>query len=116
MAGISLVLLLLAWAAYDDITTDVTPSHAFEFTVLLLIASWFVFVAVRLRGAGHRILFPLILGLLAAAGISTVLLPPAGAAIPVIPGAVILAAFVFHLALVVWLCVRREALPAPPIE
>ena len=109
MAGISLVLLLLAWGAYDDITTDPTPSHAFELSVLLLIAAWFVFVSVRLRRSGYRVLFVLILVLLAAAGISTALLPPVGAPIPAVPRTLILAAFVFLLSLAGWLCVHRVA-------
>ena len=114
MAGISFIMLLFAWGAYDDITTDPAPSHAFEYFGLLLIAVWFCYVAIRLFGSGHRILFSLILAVLSAAGISTTLLPPQGVAIPPIPRALILAAFVFLLFLTAWLLAQRTPLSNQP--
>ena len=53
---ISLVALLLVFAAFDDITTDNATQFTVESAVLAACAIWFAFVAVRLTRLGHRTL------------------------------------------------------------
>jgi hypothetical protein len=55
-ALISLVALLLAFAAFDDITTDNSTRFTTEYIVLLGCALWFGFLAVRLIRVGRRTL------------------------------------------------------------
>jgi hypothetical protein len=45
---ISLVALGLAFAAFDDITTDNASSFRVEYSVLIACAAWFAFLAARL--------------------------------------------------------------------
>jgi hypothetical protein len=53
---ISFVVILLAFAAFDDITTDNSTHLTVEYTALVLCAVWFVFVAARLIRLGRRTL------------------------------------------------------------
>ena len=55
-ALISLAALLLVFAAFDDITTGNSTHFTVEYTVLVLCAAWFGFVAVRLMRLGRRTL------------------------------------------------------------
>ncbi len=48
--GVSVVVLLLTWAALDDITTDNANSFPFEYSLLVLSGIWFGSVAVYLLG------------------------------------------------------------------
>ena len=51
---ISIVALLLAYAAFDDIMTDNATSFTVEYTMLAACGAWFAFLAVKRlrRGAG----------------------------------------------------------------
>lgn len=55
-AVITLVVVVLAVLALDDITTDTAQSFAFERTALAGCAVWFFVMARRLWQAGHRVL------------------------------------------------------------
>lgn len=64
---LSLVAVFLAFAAFDDITTDNATSFRVEYTFLAFCAAWFLAVAVRLLLAHHRVLGWISLGALGAA-------------------------------------------------
>ena len=53
-AAITLVALLLAFAAFDDITTDNATTFRVEYTFLAACAGWLLFVAWSLIRGGHR--------------------------------------------------------------
>ena len=55
-ALLSFVVLLFAFGAFDDITTDNDTSFAVEYAMLALGAAWFVSLAVRLLRLGYRML------------------------------------------------------------
>jgi hypothetical protein len=55
-AAITLVALLLVFAAFDDITTDNATSFRVEYTFLVGCAGWLLFVASSLIRGGHRAL------------------------------------------------------------
>jgi hypothetical protein len=55
-ALISFGVLLLAYAAYDDITTDNDTDFRFEYAMLVACTIWFGFVALRLIRVGHQAL------------------------------------------------------------
>src|SRR5688572_29205196 len=55
-AAITLVVLFLVYAAFDDITTDNATSFRVEYTFLVGCAGWLVFVAWSLHRGGHRAL------------------------------------------------------------
>ena len=55
-AAITLVALLLAFAAFDDITTDNATTFRVEYTFLTGCAGWLLFVAWSLIRGGHRTL------------------------------------------------------------
>ena len=55
-AAITIVALLLVFAAFDDITTDGATTFAVEYFALALCAAWLAFVSVRLWRTHHRIL------------------------------------------------------------
>jgi hypothetical protein len=55
-AAITLVALLLVFAAFDDITTDNATSFRVEYTFLVGCAGWLLFVAWSLIRGGHRTL------------------------------------------------------------
>ena len=52
----TLAFLLLAYLAFDDITTDNATSFPLEYTFLLACAVWGLFVAARLIRRGNHIL------------------------------------------------------------
>ena len=52
---VTIAALLLVFAAFDDITTDDARSFPLEYTTLIASAVWFLFTAVRLMRAGHRL-------------------------------------------------------------
>ncbi len=56
IAGITLVALLLVFAAFDDITTDNATTFRVEYTFLIGCAGWLLFVAWSLIRRGHRAL------------------------------------------------------------
>jgi hypothetical protein len=91
---VSILVLLLAFAALDDITTDRATQFRAEYTMLLLAAAWFGFVAVWLMRRGHRALGMVSLAALAAAfwaqrGIGPGVTPALGAAYLVMAGALL---------------------------
>jgi hypothetical protein len=53
---VTFAFLVLAWLAFDDITTDNATSFTVEYTCLLACAIWCLVVAVRLAAKGHFIL------------------------------------------------------------
>lgn len=55
-AAITLVALLLVFAAFDDITTDNATTFRVEYTFLVGCAGWLLFVAWSLIRGGHRAL------------------------------------------------------------
>ena len=55
-AAITVVALLLVFAAFDDITTDNATTFYAEFTFLVGCAGWLLFVAWSLMRSGHRAL------------------------------------------------------------
>lgn len=55
-ATITLVALLLVFAAFDDITTDNATTFPVEYTFLVGCAGWLLFVAWSLIRGGHRAL------------------------------------------------------------
>jgi hypothetical protein len=55
-AAVTAVVLFVAYAAIDDITTDAAAGFRVEYTVLALCAAWLLFIAVRLLRAGHALL------------------------------------------------------------
>jgi hypothetical protein len=55
-AAITLVALLLVFAAFDDITTDTATRFRAEYTFLVGCAGWLLFVAWSLMRGGHRTL------------------------------------------------------------
>ena len=55
-AVITVVVLLLAFAAFDDITTDNATTFRLEYTLLIISAGWLLFLAWSLIRSGHRIL------------------------------------------------------------
>jgi hypothetical protein len=103
---LSFVVLLFAFAAFDDITTDNATSFRIEYTALALCAVWLGFVAVRLLRLGHRTLGIASLTVLAGAawGQSAI---GRGISPGFWPGYVVTtAAFLWFLALVIGLLVQ----------
>jgi hypothetical protein len=66
-AAITLVALLLVFAAFDDITTDNATTFRVEYTFLVGCAGWLLFVAWSLIRGGHRALGSTSLAALASA-------------------------------------------------
>ncbi|HEU4890882.1 MAG TPA: hypothetical protein VFT47_04995 [Vicinamibacterales bacterium] len=54
IAAITLVVLLLVFAAFDDITTDSATTFRVEYTLLVGCAGWLLFVGWSLIRGGHR--------------------------------------------------------------
>jgi len=54
--GITLAVVFLVYAAFDDITTDNATSFTMEYICLLICSGWCLVVAVRLIMKNHRIL------------------------------------------------------------
>jgi hypothetical protein len=55
-AAITVVALLLVYAAVDDITTDNATTFRVEYTLLVVCAGWLLFVVWSLIRGGHRTL------------------------------------------------------------
>ena len=55
-AVVTIAVLLLVFAAFDDITTDNATSFALESTILAASAVWLLFIAVRLMRHGRGLL------------------------------------------------------------
>ncbi|HEU4939226.1 MAG TPA: hypothetical protein VFT39_22415 [Vicinamibacterales bacterium] len=55
-AVITIIALLLVFAAFDDITTDNATTFSVEYSALAICAAWLAFVSVRLWRTHHRIL------------------------------------------------------------
>lgn len=53
---VTFAFIVLAWLAFDDITTDNAASFTVEYTCVLACAIWCLVVAVRLATRGHFIL------------------------------------------------------------
>jgi hypothetical protein len=52
----TLAAFVLAFLAFDDITTDNATTFTLEYGLLLLCAAWCLFVSIRLIGRGNRVL------------------------------------------------------------
>ena len=55
-AAITVVALLLVYAAFDDITTDNATAFPVEYSALAICAAWLAFLSARLWRNRHRIL------------------------------------------------------------
>jgi hypothetical protein len=55
-AVLTAVAVLLAFSAFDDITTGNESSFTTEYAALLLCAVWLLFESIRLLRGGHRLL------------------------------------------------------------
>ena len=55
-AVVTIAVLLLVFAAFDDITTDNATSFPLEYTILVASAIWLLFIAGRLMRRGHGLL------------------------------------------------------------
>ena len=55
-AVITVVVLVLIYAAFDDITTDDATTFRVEYTCLIVSAGWLLFFASSLIRGGHRTL------------------------------------------------------------
>ena len=105
-ALISCVALLLAFAAFDDITTDSAAEFTVEYNALVACAAWFAFVAVRLIRIGDTTL-----GIVSLAALGGALWGQHGIAVGTTPGVspeylVVAAAFVWFSALTTCLLLR----------
>ena len=69
-AVITLVAVVVAVLALDDITTDTASSFTFERMILAGCAAWFMVVGFRLVRRGHRALGGLSLGLVVLGGLA----------------------------------------------
>ncbi len=65
-AVVTFVILLLVFAAFDDITTDNATAFPVEYTFLAISAIWLAFVSVQLMRNQHQVLGGLSLAALAA--------------------------------------------------
>jgi hypothetical protein len=54
--AVTFVLVLLSFAAFDDITTGHETDLTLEYGTLLVVAGWLSFVTFRLIRASHRVL------------------------------------------------------------
>jgi hypothetical protein len=66
-AALTMAAVLLAWAAFDDITTDNATSFKVEYGGLILCAAWLLVLAVRLIRIGRPALGGISLAALTAA-------------------------------------------------
>ena len=55
-AVLTVFAVLLAFAAFDDITTGNQPTFRTEYAVLVLCAVWLLFVGIRLLRNSHQVL------------------------------------------------------------
>ena len=55
-AVVTMVVLFLVFAAFDDITTDNATSFRFEYAILIASAAWLLFIAVRHLRDGYAVL------------------------------------------------------------
>jgi hypothetical protein len=53
---LTIAVLLLVFAAFDDITTDNATSFPLEYTILAASGVWLLIIAVRLMRHGHGVL------------------------------------------------------------
>jgi len=81
-AIITVVVVALSVAAFDDITTDNATAFPLERTMLAGAAIWFLLVATRLWKQGHRVTGGLSLGLLTIAALVQPTIGPRGASTP----------------------------------
>ncbi len=100
---VSLLLLALAWGALDDIATDNATTFAFEYTFLLAISVWFLFLSYRLWRDQRRLLGAGAGLIILAAAWSVASLPPRGIPIPPLLRNTVLFAFAWNLWLAAWL-------------
>lgn len=107
---VSILLLVLAWLALDDITTDNATTFEFEYTMLVWCGVWFTSVAIWLLVRRRPVLGIASLVAVALAVVAFWSLPHHYA--PAAPvnylGAVSL---VWFLALAIWLVARRSTPP-----
>jgi hypothetical protein len=112
---LSFVVLLLAFAAFDDITTDKATSFRVEYTVLATCAVWFGSLAVRLLRLGYRTF-----GMVSLAALAGALWGQSAMHPDITPGfwpgyLVTIGAFLWFLALAISLLVlgSRAVMPTP---
>jgi hypothetical protein len=72
---VSILLLVLAWLALDDVTTDNTNTFEVEYSVLVACGIWFAGVAIWLLARGRLVLGIVSLLAVALAGIAFWSLP-----------------------------------------
>jgi peptidoglycan/LPS O-acetylase OafA/YrhL len=78
-AAITLATVLLAYAAFDDITTDNATTFTFEWVALAACAVWLLVVCWRLLRSEHRWLGAIsVVVLIAAAGAGSTIRPGTG--------------------------------------
>lgn len=75
-AAVTLAAVLLAFAAFDDITTDTATTYTVEWAALAVCAVWLLSVSVRLLRNEHRWLGSVsVVTLVAAAGAGSLIRP-----------------------------------------
>jgi hypothetical protein len=79
-AAVTLATVLLAFAAFDDITTDTATTFTFEWVGLAVCGVWLLIVSWRLLRSRHRWLGSVsLVALVAAAGAGSAIRPGSGA-------------------------------------
>jgi hypothetical protein len=78
-AAVTLATVLLAFAAFDDITTDTATTFMSEWVGLAVCGAWLLIVSWRLLGSGHRRLGSIsVVALVAAVGAGSAIRPGTG--------------------------------------
>jgi len=115
---ISIIVLLLAWLALDDITTDNATgpqAFSFEYWILVICGVWFAGVAVWFLARGRLVLGILSLLAVALAVVSFWSLPHYYAPMSLV-NYLGLFSLAWFLALAMWIVVRREAAAKPRVK
>ena len=113
MGVVSLFVLLLTWAALDDITTDTAQRFSVEYTLLMLSGAWFAGIGVWLVARGQRMLGAATLAAVAVGIAAFWSLPHRGEQ----PSGVNYLGYVplaWCLALIVWMLVARNPVGSAP--
>jgi peptidoglycan/LPS O-acetylase OafA/YrhL len=78
-AAVTLATVLLAFAAFDDITTDTATTFTSEWVGLAVCGAWLLIVSWRLLGSGHLRLGSIsVVALVAAVGAGSAIRPGTG--------------------------------------
>ena len=100
----TVVALLLAFAAFDDITTDNATTFRVEYTILVGCSGWLLFVAWSLVRGGHRAL-----GLASIAALASALWAQRAIGPDMVPG-LLLPEYIVFIAAYVWFWALAGAL------